>query len=72
LIKAINKFTSKGWWGIYNNGKLHCPESGPVGLAQLIMKITGGIKEQYLVLILIGIEALCGIGAILYYVPIKL
>jgi len=67
FIKAINKFPSKGWWGIYNNGKLHCPENGPVGLAQLIMKLTGGIKEQNLVLTLMGFEALCGLGAIMYY-----
>lgn len=71
LIKAINKFPSKGWWGIYNNGKLHCPASGPVGLAQLIMKIKGGIKETNLVLILIAFEALCGACAVLYYLPLK-
>lgn len=71
LIKAANRFPSKDWWGVYNNGKLHCPDNGPVGLAQLIMKITGGIKEPHLVLILMGFEALCGIGAVLYYLPLK-
>ena len=67
LIKAINRLPSKGWWGIYNNGKLYCPESGPVGLGQLIMKITGGISERNLVLTLMGIEAFFGIIAILIF-----
>ena len=67
LIKAINRLPSKGWWGIYNNGKLYCPESGPVGLGQLIMKIAGGISERNLVLTLMGIEAFFGIIAILIF-----
>lgn len=36
-LKALNRFPVKGWWGEYNNGKLYCPESGPVGLCQLIL-----------------------------------
>jgi UDP-N-acetylglucosamine--dolichyl-phosphate N-acetylglucosaminephosphotransferase len=38
VIKAKNRFPSKGWWGIYRGGKLYCPESGPVGLGQLILQ----------------------------------
>jgi UDP-N-acetylglucosamine--dolichyl-phosphate N-acetylglucosaminephosphotransferase len=60
VIKVKNRFPSKGWWGIYRAGKLYCPESGPVGLGQLILKITGGISERNLTLILIGFEAICG------------
>jgi UDP-N-acetylglucosamine--dolichyl-phosphate N-acetylglucosaminephosphotransferase len=65
ILKALHRFPSKGWWGKYNNGKLYCPESGPVGLCQLVMKLTGGISEKGLVLILIGFEALCGLLAVL-------
>jgi len=68
LIKAKNHFPSKNWWGIYKNGKLYCPGSGPVGLCQLIMKVCGGISERNLVLVLMGIEAVCGVMAILIYV----
>ena len=65
LIKLPNKLPKS--FGIYNNGKLYCPESGPVGLGQLIMKIAGGISERNLVLTLMGIEAFFGIIAILIF-----
>jgi len=68
LIKAKNGFPGKNWWGIYREGKLYCPDGGPVGLAQLIMKMCGGISERNLVLVLMGIEAIFGVIAILLYV----
>jgi len=68
IIKAKNHFPSKDWWGIYRSGKLYCPDSGPVGLCQLIMKLFDGINERNLVLILMGVEAACGVVAILLYV----
>jgi UDP-N-acetylglucosamine--dolichyl-phosphate N-acetylglucosaminephosphotransferase len=68
LIKAKHHFPSSNWWGIYKNGKLYCPDSGPVGLCQLIMKLFGGISERNLVLVLMGIEVVCGVVAILIYV----
>jgi len=68
IIKAKNHFPSEGWWGIYRNGKLYCPDSGPVGLCQLIMKLFGGISERNLVLVLMGIETVCGLVAILLYI----
>jgi len=67
FLKALNGFPSEDWWGELKDGKLHCPEGFPKGLAQLIMKITGGITEQYLVLVLIGIEAVFGLLAVLFY-----
>ena len=67
LIKAKNHFPGKNWWGIHKNGKLYCPDSGPVGLCQLIMKVCGGISERNLALVLMGIEAVCGVVAILFY-----
>ena len=67
LIKAKNHFPGKNWWGTYKNGKLYCPEGGPVGLGQLIMKVFGGISECNLVLVLMGIEAVFGVIAILLY-----
>ena len=68
LIKAINHFPSKDWWGIYKNGKLYCPDSRPVSLCQWIMKINGGISERNLVIVLMAIEAVFGLMAILVYV----
>ena len=67
LLKAKNRFPSAGWWGIYQDEKLHCPEHGPVGLAQLVMKLTGGLSERQLVLTLMGVEALAGLIAILLF-----
>ena len=66
LIKAKNKFPYS--FGVYKDGKLYCPDSGPVGLGQLIMKLCGGISERNLVLMLMGIEAVFGVIAILFYV----
>jgi UDP-N-acetylglucosamine--dolichyl-phosphate N-acetylglucosaminephosphotransferase len=66
LIKAKNHFPYS--FGEYKDGKLYCPEGGPVGLGQLIMKACGGISERNLVLVLIGIEAVLGVVAILIYV----
>ena len=67
IIKAFHKFPSKGWWGIYKEGKLYCPHDRIVSLPQLIMKISGGIKEPHLVLVLLGIETIFGILSILVY-----
>jgi UDP-N-acetylglucosamine--dolichyl-phosphate N-acetylglucosaminephosphotransferase len=66
LIKAKNRFPYS--FGIYREGKLYCPDGGAVGLAQLIMKMCGGISERNLVLVLMGIEAVFGVIAILLYV----
>ena len=68
IIKAKNHFPGKNWWGVYKDGKLYCPNSGPVGLGQLIMKVCGGISERNLVLVLMGIEAVFGVVAVLFYV----
>jgi UDP-N-acetylglucosamine--dolichyl-phosphate N-acetylglucosaminephosphotransferase len=65
-IKAKNHFPYS--FGEYKDGKLYCPEGGPVGLGQLIMKVCGGISERNLVLVLMGIEAVFGVVAILLYV----
>lgn len=67
LLKARRRFPSTGWWGEYRHGKLYCPTHGPVGLAQLVLKLTGGLHERDLVLVLMGLEALCGLMAILLY-----
>ena len=66
IIKAKNRFPYS--FGVYRDGKLYCPDSGPVGLGQLIMKVCGGISERNLVLVLMGIEAIFGLIAILVYV----
>ena len=66
VIKAKNRFPCSDWWGVYKEGKLTCPKK-PVGLCQWIMKLTGGISERNLVLILIGIELIFGTIAVIIY-----
>ena len=66
LIKAKNRFPYS--FGVYKDGKLYCPDDGPKGLAQLIMKVFGGISERNLVLVLMGVEAVFGVIAILVYI----
>lgn len=68
LLKARHGFPSSGWAGeLGADGKLRCPAHGPVSLPQVLMKLTGGIHERTLVLLLVGLEALCGLGAIALY-----
>ena len=67
IFKALHGFPSTGWWGIYKEGKLYCPEDRIVSLPQLIMKLSGGIKEPHLVLVLLAIEAVFGVIAIFFY-----
>jgi UDP-N-acetylglucosamine--dolichyl-phosphate N-acetylglucosaminephosphotransferase len=65
IIKAIHRFPYT--FGIYREGKLYCPDDGPKGLAHIILKLFGGMKEKNLVMVLIGIEAVFGVIAILFY-----
>jgi UDP-N-acetylglucosamine--dolichyl-phosphate N-acetylglucosaminephosphotransferase len=70
ILKAKSGFPKS--FGLYRESRLYCPENGPVGLGQLIMKLFGGIGERDLTLILIGLEALMGliaIGLFLYVYP---
>ena len=67
IFKAIHRFPSEGWWGIYKDGKLYCPENKIVSIPQLIMKISGGIKETHLVITLLTAEAIFGIITVLLY-----
>lgn len=69
LFKAFHRFPSTGWGGeLRADGKLHCPQHGPVSLCQFIMRITGGIHERSLVLLLMGVETVLGLAAIGLYV----
>jgi len=65
VIKAKNHFPYS--FGVYKEGKLYCPDNGPMGLGQFIMKVSGGISERNLVLVLMGIEVVFGIIAIIIY-----
>jgi UDP-N-acetylglucosamine--dolichyl-phosphate N-acetylglucosaminephosphotransferase len=70
LIKAKNRFPTSsysGSWATCRDGKLFCPESGPMGVGLLIVKLTGGTKERNVALILMGLEAVCGAVAIWFY-----
>lgn len=68
VLKALHKFPSRGWSGeLGPDGRLRCPANGPVGLGQAILKLTGGLHERTLALVLIGFEALCAAGAALLY-----
>lgn len=67
-IKAKNRFPSSGWWGeCGKDGKLRPPGGNVKGLAQLAMKLSGGISEQGLVLSFIAAEGLFALLAILLY-----
>jgi len=66
LIKARHRFP-KTFGELRDDGKLHCPPGPAKGLGQLIMKVTGGIHERALVLLLMGIEAVFGGLAIALY-----
>jgi UDP-N-acetylglucosamine--dolichyl-phosphate N-acetylglucosaminephosphotransferase len=65
-FKAVHGFQKT--FGELRDGKLHCPSDGAKSLPQLLMKLTGGIHERSLVLLLMGIQALFGILAIALYV----
>lgn len=67
VLKARKGFPSTGWWGEYRDGKLYCPEHGPVGLAQLVLQLAGGLHERTLVLVLIGFETICALFAVWIY-----
>lgn len=68
VLKAMHGFPSKGWAGdLCSDKKLRCPANGPVGLGQAILKVTGGLHERTLTLVLVGFEALCAAGAALLY-----
>jgi len=60
LVKGINRFPSSGWQGFYKEGKLYWYHPRSVGLCQWIMKITNGITEVRLVMVLVILEAMCG------------
>jgi len=60
FFKIPNRLPSKGWWGTLKGEKLY-HEGKPVQFGQWIMKVTGGITEKNLVLLLIGMEVLLGV-----------
>lgn len=66
-IKAYNRFPSSKWWGELRGGKLHPLEGRVRGLAQLAMKVSGGISEQRLSLFFIAAEGLCALLALALY-----
>jgi len=67
LFKAANKFP-KTFGEPRNDGKLHCPEDGVAGLGQFVMKITGGIREWALTMVMMTFELVFGVIAIAIYV----
>ncbi|MBI5223052.1 hypothetical protein HY990_01385 [Candidatus Micrarchaeota archaeon] len=67
MIKAINRFPSRGWAGIYKDGKLYSPEI-PISFAQHVMKHFKGISEQNLVFFFVSLEAVFALVAVLIFV----
>ncbi len=67
IIKAKNKFPKS--FAVYNStdGKLYAPTGKTRGLADLILRISGGMKEIHLTLTLIGIEIVFALIALLIY-----
>jgi len=71
LFKAAHRFPTGavGSAGeLHEDGKLHCPADGPVGLCQFIMKLAGGIHERTFTIVLMGMEGIFGVLAIILYV----
>lgn len=68
FIKAKNKFPKS--FAIYNSkdGKLYAPPGKTRGLADLILKISNGMKEVYLTLTLISIEIIFAIIALFIFI----
>ena len=67
FIKAWNRFPSSKWWGELKNGKLYPVEGKVRGLAQLVMKMSGGISERNLTLVFIGMQILVGLVVFFLY-----
>ncbi|MEM4554795.1 MAG: hypothetical protein QXT25_03035 [Candidatus Anstonellaceae archaeon] len=66
FIKAYNGFPAKNWWGkVQEDGKLYPLEGKVRGAAQLVMKLSGGITEQRLVLTFLAAQIVCAIAALL-------
>lgn len=57
LVKARNGFPTVGWGGDLRDGKLYAPPKRPVGLAQMLLKATGGVHERTLVLLFYALQA---------------
>ncbi|HLD81214.1 MAG TPA: glycosyl transferase family 4 [archaeon] len=66
-VKWRNKLPGKGWSGAWKNGKLYCPDSGPVHLAQYAMIWANGVSEKNLVLSFIAFEVLLGFIALFLF-----
>ena len=67
FIKAVNRFPSRGWSGVFKDGKLYPPPK-KVGFAQYVMKVAGGISERNIALAFIGIEAVFGALVIVLFI----
>ena len=65
IIKAYNKFPKS--FAELKDGKLYAPEGKIRGLADLILRLFGGLAERNLVFVFIGIEVVLGIIVILMY-----
>lgn len=65
-IKLLNRFPSKGWAGIFKDGKLTSPEK-PISLAQYVMKFSGGIIEPNLVSFFVFLEFFFGLIALFIF-----
>lgn len=68
LIKLPNKFP-KTFAGI-KYGKLVAPSGKPRGLVDIVLKLSGGMGESRLVLLMMGLQLLVGIGVLLIFVRI--
>jgi len=69
LLKALAGFPTHGWEGeLDKKGNLHCPKDvRPISLPQVIMRVTGGVSECGLSMIIMGLEAIAGTFAVLLY-----
>jgi len=67
FIKLVNKFPSSKWWGEIKGGRLYPVEGRVRGLCQLAMKLSNGISERNLVLLMIFAQAMVGLFVLLLF-----
>ena len=66
FLKAANKFP-KSFSELGADGKLHAPAGKTRGLGDLVLRVTGGLTERNLTLVLMGIEAVFAVIVLALY-----
>ena len=67
FLKARGRFKSQSWCEVHGN-RLYCKKKNEIyGLGRLVMYLFNGVREQTLVLVLIGVELIFALIALMSY-----